>query len=1302
MRKTLKRFCFSAAALLLCALTAFSGSASDAPEASSDGFSISSDYDFSRDFFKQNAGGVANTLYVIDGRAISSDELVLAQTLQGIVAKTKAQIYIIASDAYEFWLNDLRDNWNINYEMVPSNDVFKLCEQFKSYVKDAGYVKYDPSTPSKNAASTIAGQKNYLAVASSLTGRAETAGFTMKIDATGFTADDSLLNDCSSALNTSMVLFQRYDNDGLRDFGVAQNALYAFPDTTDRYGAYLDFLDENGVVLGWHTDEGDGVTKASRGAGVTMASDHSYNLSVFENLPRKVFTQKTTNTAAKNGKVHYVTFIMSDGDNVQWHENGAAVSAKNYGSARRGEIPFGWTMAPALADLAPNIMRYEYENATPNDHFVTAVSGFGYIYPSSYPQSALQAFAERTDYYMEKSGSRYMELLDNAKSPSAELLSAFTSQPHIDGIFYETGDWYLGASGKLWWSDGKPVVGVRESLWTVDTSDAQKLESAPADMAKRISYYDKNPSSINGYTAVNVHVWSHSYEDCLEMAKWWEDNDSGVVIVTPDRFMELIAENVPQKDGTAFVNPLNFLAPVMKFFNEFFDRIVSILTALHIIDNSPAQVPAASLYEGEGMVPVYTGTDLESASKVGKNNPEWTPTDDPYLLNARTPALITTRYTTADAVVADYIATQYKADPTGVSDSTAAIQNAVDDCYNGGGGTVFLPAGRYKITCPIQVKPFVTLRGDWQDPDRGSDYGTILLADVPSSDDSSTGLFVLGGSAGVCGLTVFYPHQTLENVLPYPYTFYIPGDSAGAAYYMLQSVTNCTVINGYRGVGACVAGGVHEMLTVENLKGTFLCQGAAAFNQADVGTWKNVTFNNRYWSNAWSGFARPSRLELDAYTKKNGVGLLLGDLEWTQFAGISVSDYSIGIHIVDGKRIKFAGSFYAACAEDCVVGLQADTLDERWGLVAANSVFEGSKYAVVNGSDGCVKMSGVTLTGGTKGARIKNYPVTYGNTKTNFAKTANEQPSRLFCPVLDGTGQTDVSLALQNALTDAGQSGGGIIYLPAGQYRLGSPVTVPENVELRGAASVPVRGQNGSKGGTALFAYCGENAADPDGGTALITLSGANAGVRGLMIIYPENGPVDMAVKPYNYAVRGVADGVYAVNICIGAGYNGIDFRGCDDYLIKALVTCCYNNAIQTGGGSGMIEGCLQNGTVITRNGYNLGGLFSNEADIFTQLFNPITRVDSTFIKVSGGGGQTVLNCFAYGVKTLIESDGGTVNAFNIGADNLGGPMLKTRGGRVTVINMLRWNGSSYENNGTDLTILNRLTIDDEREKNVK
>ncbi len=57
--------------------------------------------------------------------------------------------------------------------------------------------------------------------------------------------------------------------------------------------------------------------------------------------------------------------------------------------------------------------------------------------------------------------------------------------------------------------------------------------------------------------------------------------------------------------------------------------------------------------------------------------------------------------------------------------------------------------------------------------------------------------------------------------------------------------------------------------------------------------------------------------------------------------------------------------------------------------------------------------------------------------------------------------------------------------------------------------------------------------------------------------------------------------------------------------------------------------------------------------------------------------------------------------AVNIGADNIGGTMLKTKGGSASVINMMRWNGESYINQSTSLLLLNRLTIEDRTERSV-
>ena len=620
--------------------------------------------------------------------------------------------------------------------------------------------------------------------------------------------------------------------------------------------------------------------------------------------------------------------------------------------------------------------------------------------------------------------------------------------------------------------------------------------------------------------------------------------------------------------------------------------------------------------------------------------------------------IMETAYPTEDVVIADIVATDgaYGADNTGAQDSTAAIQKALNDCKALGGGTVYLPAGRYLLKSGLTIPAFVTLRGDWQDPDEGTGYGTVILADVSSTDSALPALFQIGGSAGVNGLTVYYPRQSAETT-------------------------------------------AHEMMTIDNVKGTFLSVGAEAYNQADVGTWKNLTISNKYWAEAGGGLVAADREKLDAYTLANTTGLRLGDLEWTEFANIQVSGCKTGVDIVKGKRIEFAGSFYDVTVTGCETAMQINSMDSRWGMTVARCRFEGSRYAIRNQSGGVVKAAGLITEGKTAGS-IKADDVSLDAYDIDYSRTSVKPQANLFSVKGDRTGKEDISGALQEQLDAAGEAGGGVVYIAAGQSRLDKPVTVPAGVELRGCSSVPTREQGGSSKGTLLLVYHGGDAADPDKDTAAITLAGENAGVRGLRFLYPENG-VAAGVRPYAYTIRGNAAGVYAVNVAVSGGYNGIDFRGCDNHFIKKFVCCCYNNAMAAGGKNGRIEGCLQNGNMLYRDGVTFPGWPLNEANIQEEVMNAVTRKDTDFIRLENAQGQTIYNTFAYGVKSLVvTSDSTDVLIANVGADNIGSgsPLLNTTGGSVTAINVMRYNGISYKNSGTQLKIYSRLTIGDKDE----
>ena len=55
--------------------------------------------------------------------------------------------------------------------------------------------------------------------------------------------------------------------------------------------------------------------------------------------------------------VHYVTFIVSDGDNMQWLL-GSNFTMKNwFGSRYRGNFNLGWSISPSIYNLAPQFLR---------------------------------------------------------------------------------------------------------------------------------------------------------------------------------------------------------------------------------------------------------------------------------------------------------------------------------------------------------------------------------------------------------------------------------------------------------------------------------------------------------------------------------------------------------------------------------------------------------------------------------------------------------------------------------------------------------------------------------------------------------------------------------------------------------------------------------------------------------------------------------------------------------------------------------------------------------------------------------
>lgn len=720
------------------------------------------------------------------------------------------------------------------------------------------------------------------------------------------------------------------------------------------------------------------------------------------------------------------------------------------------------------------------------------------------------------------------------------------------------------------------------------------------------------------------------------------------------------------------------------------------------------------------------------------------------------PGLIETYYPVREHLIADYVITREDADPTGEKDATDGIQAVLDECANNGGGTVFLPRGIYRVTSNIHIPAFVYLQGDYNDPDGenfNGYYGTVILADVaPAAEETRSeyladrtdgyanfpALFTVGGSAGLTGVTIYYPEQDPNDVTPYPFAVEIPSFAGpdGSGGHHAATVRNLTLVNAYKGICVSVTpdgsgkSAANEVLHLENIKGTALYQGMQLYNSSEVGIIRNVHFSNNYWFSAPNKYAETDIDAINRFTRTYGTGMLLGDLEWDTYTNIRVEGYKIGVRLYDGLRrfiagqpeIYFIGQIYGLYVSDCDTALRVDNLYPNFGVNIAGGSLQGSVYSVNDryGGTSRIRLSGVTLQGAVYGDSVfRGSDAEYQALEKAGALPSSElaYPEKVFGVVYDAVedfgannlGATDTSVQIQSALDRAGMLGGGIVYLKAGYYRISSPLTVPEGVELRGCASANTRDQNGLSKGTVIFGDAGYCDTEEQARTAqaLITLADG-AGVSGIRFIYPQNPPLlnnTVSFRWHSYVIRAVGEGCYAKYLSFAGVPFGIEFDAgktvSSGYVIGVNGTF-YRNALRVSGVENMlVEELLSNAAVMCRNGYKT--LFPLEFTVgwpvdgalMTKVYDEITRPYSILMDFENVTAR-VGNSFTFASNTVIRAANSELSVYNTAGDNmkLNGYIVQLTDSDFVGVNIMRYQGTLLEENGTcDSVMLNRLSL---------
>ena len=650
--------------------------------------------------------------------------------------------------------------------------------------------------------------------------------------------------------------------------------------------------------------------------------------------------------------------------------------------------------------------------------------------------------------------------------------------------------------------------------------------------------------------------------------------------------------------------------------------------------------------------------------------------------------------------------TGYEVDQTGANDASSTIQSALDYVGNIGGGTVYIPSGRYLIANQLTIPNRVTLVGDFKGVD-ASDYGTVFLCtkahDGTESLDNNAQI-VATTNASINGITFYYPNQNVASVVRYGPTIYSHTNPSA-------TFANLFFINAYDGIAVNSPtnyGG--ELVNIENIYGTFLNSGISGYYQSDVGYWTNINMSPSYYENALSQYRCSNVTALYRQTRTYATGLTLGDLDDFSINKVYIDNMKIGIFFPEECQRplqSFWGMLNDVHLTDCLTGVYAMRL-----FSGAGCIFTHSQLGkVVNVAyEGVMKLSMCAYDAilGTGKTIIESGSETYSAAPVvDTSYTYNIPQNVCYVDDLDTSGVNDVTSALQAKLDT--MTNGGVVVLKNGIYRLNNPITVPANTMITSFGASYTRSHSGENYLMLVKFISYSN-------DACVKLSNY-AGISGIRIHNAYKDPdtayntlTSSGTDPF-VAVKAIGNNCFAINTEVSYTFTAFDFSNSSNHYLKY----CYGTAYETfikAGGSGKIINCLSNHSYIGR--CNLAGyaqanntVLENYQDFelaskeqYCTKSREITRTYSTMLRVSGGS-ELAFNCFSYGIKTLIESNNATLLAVTTSQDNLKdeNSIYIINGGTAKIVNTLRVFGHSYTFNSGHLEIYGRIDFNEKGEK---
>lgn len=337
----------------------------------------------------------------------------------------------------------------------------------------------------------------------------------------------------------------------------------------------------------------------------------------------------------------------------------------------------------------------------------------------------------------------------------------------------------------------------------------------------------------------------------------------------------------------------------------------------------------------------------------------------------------------------------------------------------------------------------------------------------------------------------------------------------------------------------------------------------------------------------------------------NGAVAMFQDMSISSTAGASVRvAETVAPVILAPTHLGFQNCTFDSTRAPGVTSPSIDVNDGSISLVACNFIHSSSNFVDINLGSGVQGLlpNGAILNGNLVNGVVG--PLTRSGSGNNvfeintpvpvspLAVTSHAFPTPLpvgqaLVSVLsfgaDRTGVSDSYAAFSSAITAIVSSGGGTVYVPAGEYVISAPLALPPGVELRGVhdgahdkAAALIDGDgigaNVVKLGTMLYPR------GPAIGSAPFISVGSGSGVRGLSVYYKDQvlttNPPYLIAFPATIALNGTD--CYVVNVTLVNAYMGIDAgaaQDCSRHIIDRVKTCSLLYGVRVANSA---DGCVQ------------------------------------------------------------------------------------------------------------------------------